>query len=287
MRRRALITGAAGGLGKAFAWEFASQGWDLYLTDIVEGPLEILADGVKRAHGVDVLWSTSDLSGKEGRGEVIAAIRGAGLKFGALVNVAGYDLEGAFRGRDQDDLVSLMRVNMEAGLVLTHAITEMRDGWEPLRVINTASLAAFFPMPYKATYAASKAFVLSSSLALREELRGLATVTVLCAAGMPTTPSCREAIDAQGLMGRLTTRNTSDVSRATYKAAMRGRPVVIPGWINRVLLMISRLVPKPLLALLLGRRWGAAGKRGRPAPVSVGQFSMRSSPASPSARRVS
>jgi len=285
MRRRALITGAAGGLGKALAWEFASRGWDLYLTDITKGSLEILASGVKRAHAVDVLWSTADLSSQEGRAGLIATICAAGLKFGALVNVAGYDLEGAFRGRDQDSLVSLMRVNMEAGLVLTHALTEMRDGWEPLRVVNIASLAAFFPMPYKATYAASKAFVLSSSLALREELRGQATVTVLCAAGMPTTPNCLEAIDAQGLMGRLTTRNTSDVSRATYNAAIRGRPVVIPGWINRVLLMVSRLVPKPLLASLLGRRWGTTGERERSVPMSVVQSSTQGSPASPAARR--
>ncbi len=285
MRRRALITGAAGGLGKALAWEFASRGWDLYLTDITEGALEVLASGVKRAHAVDVLWSAADLSSQEGRAELIAAIRGAGLRFGALVNVAGFDLDGAFRERNHDGLVSLMRVNMEAGLVLIHALTEMRDGWEPLRVINIASLAAFFPMPYKATYAASKAFVLSFSLALREELRGQATVTVLCPAGMPTTPSCLEAIDAQGLMGRWTTRNTSDVSRATYDAAIRGRPVVIPGWINRVLLMVSRLVPKPWLASLLGRRWGAAGMSGSSVPVSGGQLSAQRSPASLAARR--
>ena len=178
-----------------------------------------------------------------------------------------------------------MRVNMEAGLVLTHAITKMRDGWEPLRVINTASLAAFFPMPYKATYAASKAFVLSSSLALREELRGDATVTVLCSAGMPTRPESLEAIDAQGLMGRLTTRDTSDVSRVTYRAAMRDRPIVIPGWINRVLLMVSRLVPTPLLARLIGRRWGSAGERERPGTVSFGRFSVPGSVPMPTARR--
>jgi len=286
MRRRVLITGAAGGLGKALAWEFASHGWDLYLTDINEGALEILASGLKRAHAVDVCWGTADLSVQKDREGLLTTIRDAGLRFGALVNVAGYDLEGAFRGRDHAELVSLMRVNMEAGLVLIHALTNLREGWEPLRVINTSSLAAFFPMPYKATYAASKAFVLSSSLALREELRGQATVTVLCPAGMPTTPSSLEGIDAQGLMGRLTTKNASDVSRVTYKAAMRGRPVVIPGWINRTMLAISQLVPKPLLASLLGRRWGSAARRDRSARVSLGRFRARRWPARPAARRV-
>jgi len=276
MRRRALITGAAGGLGKALAWEFASRGWDLYLTDIAEDSLEVLASGLTRAHAVKALWCASDLATQEGREELTGAIRDSGLRFGALLNVAGFDLEGAFRGRDQEGLISLMRVNMEAGLILTHAVAAQHDGWQPLRVINVASLAAFFPMPYKATYAASKAFVLSSSLALREELRGQATITVLCPAGMPTTPSCLDAISAQGLIGRLTTWNSSDVARATYRAAMRGRPVVIPGWTNRLLLGTSRLIPKPLLVRLLGRRWGAAGKHEH--TLSVDRNSMQRAP---------
>ena len=284
MRRRALITGATGGLGKALAWEFASHGWDLYLTDNARGPLRTLAAGVKHAHAVDVVWRAADLSIQEDRADLLAAVREANLTFGALANVAGYDLEGAFRERDRDGLVSLMRVNMEAGLVLTHALSNMRGSWEPLRVINTASLAAFFPMPYKATYAASKAFVLSSSLALREELRGRATVTVLCPAGMPTTSSAMKGIESQGRMGRWTTWNASDVSRVTYREAMRGRPIVIPGWINRALLMVSQLLPKPLLVSLLARRWGTEAKRERPATLAGGQFRAQGSPPSPAER---
>ena len=258
MRKRVFITGAAGGLGKALVWEFASHGWDLFLTDRSASALSILAAGVERAHHVQVMWETSDLSDEADREQLIATLRAQDLRFGALVNIAGFDLEGAFLDREWPGLLSLMRVNMEAGLLLTHALTEMRDGWEPLRVINTASLAAFFPMPYKATYAASKGFILSTSLALREELRGRATITVLCPAGMPTTDSSVEAINAQGVMGRLTTRNTSEVARVTYRAAMAGRPIVIPGLINRLLLAASRLVPGPLLAWVIGKRWGSA-----------------------------
>jgi short-subunit dehydrogenase len=125
-------------------------------------------------------------------------------------------------------------------------------------VINTSSLAAFFPMPYKALYSAAKAFVLSASLALREELRGRATITVLCPAGMPTNPECIEAIRDQGLIGRITTMNTSDVARLTYKAAMRGRRIVIPGFVNQVMLAFSRMLPRTMVVSLIARRWGSA-----------------------------
>ena len=256
MRSRVLITGATGGLGRAFVWEFAARGWDLVLTDRHGAPLDVLASGVARAHGVQVVSEPCDLADDTARTVFVDALADRGLRFGALVNVAGFDLEGEFLGRAWPGLLSLLRVNMEAGLQLTHAISGLRDRCQPLRVINTASLAAFFPMPYKALYAASKGFILSASLALREELRGRATITVLCPAGMPTTDACVEAIADQGLVGRLTTRNTSDVAKVTYRAAMRGRSVVVPGFINRAMLSVSRLLPRPLLAWLIGRRWG-------------------------------
>lgn len=278
MRMQVLITGATGGLGRAFVWEFASRGWDLFLTDRSANALAVLAEGTRRSHGVRVLWRPGDLSDERGREELIAAVCKQELRFGALVNVAGFDLEGAFLERERPELLPLMRVNMEAGLMLTHAIAGLRDGWEPLRVINTASLAAFFPMPYKALYAASKGFILSASLALREELRGRATITVLCPAGMPTTPSSIEAIDAQGVMGRLTTMNASEVARITYEAARRGRSVVVPGFLNRALLAVSRTVPKPLLARIIGQRWSAArGYSGSASPPIAGEVNPAAS----------
>lgn len=258
MRRRALITGAGGGLGRAFAWELAANGWDLLLSDLSGDALRLVSLGIVRAHGVNVATEVCDLSDSAERSRLIRAITSESGKIGAVVNVAGFDIEGAFLERERDGLLGLMRVNMEAGVELTHAAIRVHCGDEPLRVINIASLAAFFPMPYKALYAASKGFVVSTSLALREEFRGRATVTVLCPAGMPTTTACVQAIEAQGLMGRLTTVNTSTVVHQTYRAAMRGKAIVIPGSVNRALLAASAIVPRPMVAALIGRRWSAA-----------------------------
>jgi short-subunit dehydrogenase len=113
-------------------------------------------------------------------------------------------------------------------------------------------------MPVKATYAASKRFLLDFSLALREEVRPLgATVTVLCPAGLPTTPECIRAIEAQGLMGQLTTQDIGSVAAGTLDCALKGRAVYIPGLFNRMLQMLGALAPASLVASLIGHRWRA------------------------------
>ena len=258
MRQCALITGAAGGLGRAFAWELAARGWDLLLTDTSEDALRLVAHGVARAHGVRVRVHVCNLQHDRQVRSLATWAGSMTVPVDVLVNIAGFDVEGVFLERAPERLLALMRVNMEAGMLLTHELVSRHAHWEPIRVINTASLAAFYPMPYKALYAASKAFVLSSSLALRHELHGRATVTVLCPAGMPTTPGCREAIRAQGLVGRLTTMNTSDVARRACSAAMRGTPLVVPGLLNRLMLALSRVMPLPVLSSMIGARWAAS-----------------------------
>jgi short-subunit dehydrogenase len=116
-------------------------------------------------------------------------------------------------------------------------------------------------MPVKATYAASKRFLVDFSLALREEVRPLgATVTVVCPAGLPTTPECIRGIDAQGLMGHLTTQNVGTVAAGALDYALAGRTVYIPGLINRALLSIASLIPPALIASMVGARWRAAQK---------------------------
>ena len=125
-----------------------------------------------------------------------------------------------------------------------------------------SSLAAFFSMPVKATYAASKRFLLDFSLALRNELREQnVTVTVLCPAGLPTTAELIEAIEAQGLMGHLTTEDIGKVAHETIEAALHGRALVIPGFLNQAIKWLGGLIPPASLAELVGIRWRMAQQR--------------------------
>jgi uncharacterized protein len=257
-----MITGATGGLGKAFAVECANRGWDLFLTDLTPEPLEMLAGGLHRAYGVNVSFQACDLTDQASRSGLFQRIEGEGLRLWGLINVAGLDFEGPFYEQSRQHIRTIVRLNIEGTLEMIHAIMAYRDPILPFRIINVASLAAFFPMPVKATYAASKRFLLDFSLALREEVRPLGvTVTVLCPGGLPTTPECRRAIEAQGLAGQLTTLNTGTVAKVTLDAALKGRAVVIPGLFNRILQVLGGLAPAWLVTNLIGSRWRSAHRK--------------------------
>lgn len=257
-----LITGATGGLGKAFAVECASRGWDLFLTDLNQSCLETLAGSISSTYGVRVRSAACDLTNSACRTRLFEDLRLEGLRFWGLVNVAGLDYEGGFCDRSRDEIRTILRLNIEGTLEITHALLQRMDPFRTFRIINVASLAAFYPMPVKATYAASKRFLVDFSFALRDEVHDLgATVTVLCPAGMPTTLECVDAIDAQGIMGQLTTVNVGTVAYQTVEAALKGKALVIPGFLNQVLYFLGMLVPPRLVARFIGNRWRNARQK--------------------------
>jgi short-subunit dehydrogenase len=262
MRSLVCITGAAGGLGKAFSIECASRGWDLFLTDISEEKLHQLASSITNTYNVNVLYHCCDLTDFEARTELFENICQNGYNFNFLINIAGLDFEGPFADRTRVQIRTILRLNIEANLEMTSAILKLRDTARPFRIINVASLAAYYPMPVKAIYASSKRFLLDFSRALGEELRPLGvTVTALCPAGMPTTPECIKAIEAQGVAGWITTQNVGFVASGAINSALKGKAVYIPGLINRILKTVGSLVPASMIARVVGSRWKAAQRK--------------------------
>ena len=256
------ITGAAGGLGKAFAVECAHRGWNLLLTDLSEEALANLAAGLEAVYGIEALYSSCDLTDAASRAAMYEMIEENGYRFKGLINVAGLDFEGYFTERTREQIRIMLRLNIEATLDVTHEIIKYRVKGCPFRVITVSSLAAFYPMPVKAMYAASKRFLLDFSLALREEIRSLGgTVTVLCPAGMPTNRECREAIDAQGFLGRITAKNVGFVAARTVDNALKGKAVYIPGILNRILRLLGGMAPPAFVAWAIGKRWGSVRQR--------------------------
>ncbi len=268
MKSYVLITGAAGGLGKAFAAECAARGWDLFLTDLSESSLTLLAEGLSRLYNVDIRCQACNLTDQAAREALWETIRTGSLRLHLLVNVAGLDFEGPFAERTPEELATIVRLNVEATVAMTRRVLAFRDKTRTLRIINVSSLAGFYPMPVKAVYAASKRFLLDFSLALHRELRDDdVTVTALCPAGMPSNPRVIGSIDAQGFMGRITTKDVGFVAARTIERAMAGRAVYIPGTINLLLRFLGELVPPSIAAGFIGRRWRKArGRRPLPEP---------------------
>lgn len=256
------ITGGAGGLGKAFAVECASRGWNVFLIDINAEALARITEGLINTYGISAVYEVCDLTNEISRAGLFSSISKEGYIFRALINVAGIDYEGTFLENSKEQIRTIVRLNIEANLEMTHEIMKYRDKREVFRIINVASLAAFYPIPVKATYAASKRFLLNFSLALREELSASGvTVTTLCPGGMPTNPMVIKCIEAQGFIGRITTINVGYVASKTIDYALKGKAVYIPGYVNRVLRFLGRCVPQTAIARTLLARWREAYKK--------------------------
>ncbi|MEA5077051.1 MAG: SDR family NAD(P)-dependent oxidoreductase [Anaerolineaceae bacterium] len=256
MKNYVMITGATGGLGSAFTAECASRGFDLVLTDLKPEGQEF-AKRIAERYGVEVNYYPCDLYSETARTELFAQLRADGRKFWSLINVAGLDFEGEYLGRSRSQILTVLNVNLVANMDMTHEILQMRDENQKFRLINTCSMAAFYPMPFKATYAATKRFLLDFSLAFREEIRNFGTVTALAPGGMPTTPECMRAIFVQGFWGWATTLDPQIVARSAIKAALKGRAVCIPGWANKLVNFLGSLVPVGLKVRFVASRWNS------------------------------
>lgn len=257
MKSYLMITGAMGGLGSAFVFEAARRGYDLMLTDRTpEG--ESFTSRLAEKYNIEALYRPCDLADDGAREKFLTGLKEEGYKFWGLINVAGLDNEGGFLERNRAQILKILQVNILATMDVTHCILPLRDPDQRFRLINVCSMAGFYPMPFKATYAASKRFLLDFSRALREEIKSFGSVTALCPAGMPTTVECMRSMFAQGFWGLATSMNPEDVARITMKAALKGRFVVIPGWINQWIHAISSLVPQSMATRYVAQRWSTA-----------------------------
>lgn len=253
-RAFALVTGASQGLGRAFARDAAERGYDLVLVALPGSGLAELARELRARHGREVLVLEGDLTDAAARRALLDAI--ADLPVTLVINNAGVGSKGAFALASWEAWRRSIELNVVATTELTHALVPKLQRAGRAHVLNVASLAAFYPMPYFGVYASTKAFLLHWSLALRNEIAGSGvSVTVLAPAGVWTNPEVIADIEAQGALGRWTSDLPDALAHRAIDAALRERALVIPGVLNR-LLLIGALVPKVLLAWLIGRRWG-------------------------------
>ncbi len=257
----ALITGASGGLGRTMAAECARRGYDLYLTDLHLQPLRDLACGIQRQYGVTVYTHACDLTNSVEAGALFERLDRENIRLNMLLNIAGVDYEGAFLSRESETLIKIVQLNIEATMRVTHAALKRRaEG--AFHIINVSSLASLYPIPLKATYAASKRFLLDFSMALGHELAAQNVhVLALCPGGLPTTKEALSGIEAQGFWGRATTNELSVVARNTLSRALRKKRMYIPGVVNRTLSVLGKLIPDAWIARLLYARWNAAQQK--------------------------
>jgi uncharacterized protein len=255
-----LVTGASAGIGRELARVIGASGHDLLLVARRVDRLEALAEELRDAHGVTVHVLGADLADPNTPEELYQWTEGAGLRVDALVNNAGFGAFGDFSEIDRERQLEMMRVNMTALVDLTHrflpGMLERGGG----RILNVASVASFMPSPLMAIYFATKAFVLSFTEGLATELGGTGvTATALCPGPVRT-----EFGQVAGMKASRFPPGTSAprVARSGYRAMMKGKVIVAPGLVNRLIVSTVRFVPRALMRwfMLRGQRTLLRGK---------------------------
>ncbi|GAA1559846.1 SDR family NAD(P)-dependent oxidoreductase [Kribbella lupini] len=243
----ALVTGASKGLGRAYALELARRGAQVVLLARSETDLRKVAAEIQDRHGrTDTEVITGDLATADGPEQILRELRDRGLAVNLLLNNAGAGSAGPFLDRPFEPQLRTLHLNVGGLLVLTHAIGTELVARGSGGIINVSSTAAFQPMPYQATYAATKAFVLSFTEALAEELRGSGVHVMAAHPGAIATgffDGTTATIDPK-------VADTPDtVAARTLDDYARRRAISYPGRaVNRALTWPARLLPRTAVA---------------------------------------
>ncbi|MFT6045853.1 MAG: short-subunit dehydrogenase [Arenicella sp.] len=249
-----VITGASSGIGEELAKNFAEGGYNLVLVARSEDKLKALARGLKRDTKAKVWVEPADLSRRGAAKKLASNLNRQGIEVDVLVNCAGVLEHGSFVDLPASSQQGLIDLNV-SGLtnMLSHFLPPMVARGKG-RILNVASIAAFQPVPGLATYAATKAYVLSLTESLAEELSGTGvSVTALC----PGVTATNMVATAQQKSGGLNLPSfiigeVEQVAAQGYRACLKGEVICVPGTVNLAATIVGRATPKWLLRRISG-----------------------------------
>ncbi len=246
-----LVTGSSSGLGEEFAKQLAHRGANLILTARSRDRIERQAQNLRQVAGVKVHAVPLDLASEDGARRLCAAVDELGVEVRHLINNAGFGKVGPFASVEAEREAEMVRVNAEALTALSaHFLPGMRRA-RAGGILNVASTAGHQPVPYMATYAATKAFVISFSLALATELEDSGVhVMALCPGPVPTGFQERAGIDRAKLF-RPAVMGASEIVEQALAAYDDQKTLFVPGAVNRAQTVLAKLLPRPILS------WGA------------------------------
>jgi short-subunit dehydrogenase len=249
----ALVTGASSGIGRELARRFAADGYDLVVIARRLAALDELIGEVTRAHGVKARAIAADLVEPAAARHVYDEILRGGTTVDVVVNNAGFGLQGTVAQLPLERQLEMIQVNVTALTELTRlflpGMLERNRGG----VLNVGSTAGFQPGPMMAVYYATKAYVVSFTEALAEEVLGSALRVSCLAPGPTATGFAEEARMTETRLFRLGTMSAADVARIGYEGWKRRKVLVVPGMTNRLGVTLVRISPRSIVRKLLKR----------------------------------
>ena len=247
MSHTVLITGASNGIGMELARIFATHHTNVILVARNGDKLKQLANELMQKYAVEAYWFVADLSDMIQLENVYFQIQSLPLKVTYLVNNAGFGNWGDFSETDWKKEHQMIELNISALTYFTKIYAkEMRER-KFGKILNLASMAAFQPGPLMAVYYATKAYVLSLSEAVNYELKGTGvTLTTLCPGPTDTGFVKVAALEDSKLFSDKKLPTAAEVALFGYNAMMKGKSVVVPGFMNRIMVLGSSLAPRSI-----------------------------------------
>lgn len=253
LRPIAVITGGSEGIGLAFARRLAKAGYDVALVARRPEPLDAAARLIRDETRAEVITITLDLTGPDAAAAIERRLAESGRYPDILVNNAGIGTAGPFSATDVEKVHQIIDLNIRAATVLMRAflpgmLARGRGG-----IINVSSLGGFAPMPYLAAHYASKAYLISLSHAVAEEVAGRG-VRITCVAPGPARTAIHDRMGTQGAIYRwlLPHVGVDRIARIGYRGYRLGRRLVVPGVVNSALAVAMKVLPNRLLAPITG-----------------------------------
>jgi short-subunit dehydrogenase len=248
-----LINGASGGIGEAFARRLAADGHDLLLVARSEDRLHALCDELMLEHKISAHYLALDLTAAGSLDRIVEETEKHGYEVDWLINNAGFGSMGDFAELDVNKELEMVDLNIAALVALTHSFLGPMRKRGRGTIINVSSSASFQPLPYMATYAATKAFVTSFSEAIAEENRPFGIlVSALCPGPTKTNFFAASKIDDPYLLkGMQTAEEVVDIA---LRGVSAGKTRVISGWANYVSAFLGTVVPDSLITRVVASK---------------------------------
>lgn len=249
------LSGATGGIGKAFAVSCAKNGDHLFLTGRNGDKLLALQAELSALNpAVTIYTFPCDLTDADARDAMVSFAKAHELRFARILLVAGVDTQKPVLEYTREKLLFQVRVNAEANVDLAYRLLQLRA--ERCELVSVSSMSGVTPMPYFALYSATKGMLTSFFTALRLELRGQnVNVTAVLPGGVYTRPDIVKDIEGQGIWGRLSAKSPAFVAEKSLKAVKKNRAICIPGFFNKFLYGVMKIVPRGLSMRFIARRW--------------------------------
>lgn len=240
-----LITGAGSGIGRALAVDAARRGWNLILIALPGEGLEQLSEKIKKEYKVDARFFEIDLTDEEGPLKVFRWCQNHRLKVNSLINNAGVISSG--RSFEEDSYTfyeKMIGVNVVAVTLLTRMFLPELKKHSHASILNVGSTGSFVPFPYKTVYGATKSFIYSFTMALREELReSQVKVSALCPGSVPTNHKIRRRTERAGWLWKISILQADQVARIGLDGMEKNRRLTVPGCVNKFYKNLCLILP--------------------------------------------